>query len=101
KSPAALRPVRHRPDPQKRPDRMQREQAHPPGRMDGVLMRMIATFRDEVWDVVDGDDAVEQHHHDEDQQPEREVVQKRITHTWLPLPTHFCFLPSMKLQWNF
>src|SRR5262245_56609966 len=79
-APPTLRPVRHRPNPEKRPQRMQREQAYPSGRVDCVLVRMVAFVRDVIRDVVDGDDAVEQYHHHEQQQKECEVVQKWITH---------------------
>src|SRR5215475_6149024 len=84
--PPALRPIRHRPNPEKRPQRVQREQAYPSGCVDCVLVRMVAFVRDVIRDVVDSDDAVEQYHHHEQQQKEREVVQKRITHNSSPKP---------------
>ena len=40
--PDRARRLRHCPDPQKRPQHMQREQAHPSGRVDRVLVGMIA-----------------------------------------------------------
>src|SRR5262249_9544955 len=85
-APPTLRPIRHRPNPEKRPQRMQREQAYPSGRVDCVLVRMVAFVRDVIRDVVDGDDAVEQYHHHEQQQKECEVVQKWITHNPLRRP---------------
>jgi hypothetical protein len=41
-------------------------------------VRMMARLRNLRRDVVDRDDAVEQHHDDENQQKQREIVQKRI-----------------------
>jgi hypothetical protein len=38
---------------------------------------MIAWFRDHMRNIVDRDDAIEQHHYHEKQQKERETVQKR------------------------
>jgi hypothetical protein len=44
--PAALGAVRHGPDPQERPQRVQREQAYPSGRVDRVRVGMMAGLRD-------------------------------------------------------
>jgi hypothetical protein len=41
-------------------------------------MGMMARLRDLRRDVVDRDDAVEQHHDHEDQQTKRKIIQKRI-----------------------
>src|SRR5262245_53321345 len=43
-------------------------------------MRVIARLRDQVRNVVDCDDAVEEHHHDEDENAQCEIVQERIVH---------------------
>ena len=72
--PAAIGSVRHRPDPQERPDRVQREQADPAGDMDRILVRMVAVLGDLVGDGVNRDDRIEQRDHDEKQQSEREVI---------------------------
>src|SRR5437763_15654052 len=48
--------------------------------MDGVLMGMIPLLCNHVRDIMDGDDAVEQHHDHEEQQEERKVVEEGITH---------------------
>jgi hypothetical protein len=48
------------------------------GRVDRVRMGMMARLRDLRRDVVDRDDAVEQHHDHEDQQTKRKIIQKRI-----------------------
>jgi hypothetical protein len=48
--------------------------------MDCVLVGMVALFCDRVRDIVDRDNAVEQHHDHEQQQKQREIVQKRVTH---------------------
>jgi len=78
KSPAAFRLVRHRPDPEKRPQHMESEQAHPARRMDGVCMRMMALFGDFGRNVMDRDDPVEDHNDDENKQSKSEVVQEGI-----------------------
>ena len=47
---------------------MQREQADPAGVVNRVLVRMVAVHRDFVGDIVDYDDAVEQHQRDKNKQ---------------------------------
>jgi hypothetical protein len=79
-SPATVRLVQHGPYPQKRPQDMQREQAHPPGCMDRVLMWMVASLGDPMRDVVNSDDAVEHDDDDKEQHEKCEVVQERIVH---------------------
>lgn len=54
---------------------MQREQADPAGRMDRILMRMIAVDGDFVRNVMQHDDPVEQHETDKHQQTQREVIE--------------------------
>ena len=44
---------------------MQREEADPAGGVDRVLMRMIARLGNQVGNVVNRDDGVEDHDHDE------------------------------------
>src|SRR6516225_6263412 len=48
--------------------------------VDRVLVGMMAGLRDLRRDVVDRDDAVEQHHDHENQEKQREIVEKRIAH---------------------
>jgi hypothetical protein len=57
---------------------MKREEAYPACRVDGVLVRVVAVSGDLVWDIVDGDDAIEESDAHEHQQAKGEVVQKRI-----------------------
>ena len=78
KAPAAFRAIGHRPDPQERPKRVQGEEAHPSGRMDRVLMRMLAPLGDFVGYIVDRDHGVEQRDDDEEQQAEREIVEEHF-----------------------
>lgn len=47
---------------------MQREQTNPAGGMDGILVRLTATLRDLIWNVMDHDDRVENHGQDEEHQ---------------------------------
>src|SRR5215212_3086733 len=63
---------------------MQREEADPSGGMNGVLVRVVSAFRNQVRNIVDRDDAVEQHHDHEDQDEEREVIQERVAQFDLP-----------------
>jgi hypothetical protein len=42
--------------------------------MDCVLMRMVALFCDHVRNIVDRDNAIEQHNDHEQQQKQREIV---------------------------
>jgi hypothetical protein len=64
---------------------VQCEQAHPPGGVDRILVGMMTALGDLGRDIVDRDDAVEQHHNHENQQEKREIVQKRIAHERQPL----------------
>jgi hypothetical protein len=48
--------------------------------MDGVLMRVMARMGDPGRNVVDRDDAVEQHDHDKEQQAQREIIEERVFH---------------------
>src|SRR6476620_11519834 len=49
---------------------------------------MITRLCDLGWNVVDRDDAVEQHHNDENQQEKCKIVEKRIAHERQPLRYH-------------
>ena len=64
-----------RPNPQQRPDRVQREQAHPACNVQHILVWMIALDGDLVGYVVDRNDAVEQHQRNEDKQDQRDVFE--------------------------
>ena len=77
---------------------MQCEQAHPAGRVNRVLMRMIAGFGDSIGDIVDRDDSVEENHHHENQEAEREVVQKWITDHGR-LPVNGALIAQAKAEW--
>ena len=57
---------------------MEREEAHPASRVDGILMRVIAMLRDFVRHVVDRDDAVEQRDEHKNEEAQREVVEERV-----------------------
>ena len=87
-APAALRLIEHRPDPQKRPKRVQGEQAHPTCGMDRVLMGVAAPLGDLVGHVVDGNDPVKQGDHHEDQKPECEIVEEGVKIDLLPGEKH-------------
>jgi hypothetical protein len=80
-TPAAIRPVKHRPDPEKRPKNVERKKAHPAGDVDRILMRMMAVHRDLVGNVMDSDDPVEQNKRNGDQYPEGKIIKK---HPFLP-----------------
>src|SRR6185295_20408105 len=56
----------------------QREKADPTGRVNSVLMGMITVLGDVVGDVVDRDDPIEERDENKDQEPQGEVIQKRI-----------------------
>ena len=77
-APTAIGAVEHRPDPEERPNRVQREEAHPPSSVDGILMRMTTVLRDLVGHVVDRDDAVEERDEHEKQEAEREVIEEGV-----------------------
>ena len=73
-TPATLRLIERRPDPQKRPDNMQSKQAHPARRMNSVGMGVIALFGNQIRDVMYRDDSIKNHQKDEDQHSQREIV---------------------------
>ena len=77
-APAAIGPVQHRPDPQKRPKNVEREEAHPTGSVDRVLVRVIAMLREFVRHVMDRDNAVEERDEHKNEEAEGEVVQERV-----------------------
>jgi len=79
-TPASVRLIHHRPNPKERPQHVQHEQADPAGGVDRVLMRMMTRMRDPSGNVVDRDDAVDQHDHDEKQQAKCEVIKEWIFH---------------------
>ena len=54
---------------------MQGEEAYPPCRVDGVLMRMVSAMRDFVWNVMYRDDPVKYDQNDENQNKERDIVE--------------------------
>ncbi|WP_245435681.1 hypothetical protein [Microvirga calopogonii] len=66
---------------------MKHEQAHPPGRVNGVLMWVVARLGDAVGNVVNGDDAVEQRDRHEEEDAQRQIVQEGIAHGLLPPAT--------------
>jgi hypothetical protein len=59
---------------------VQHEQADPAGSVDGVLVRMMTRMRDPSRNVVDRDDALDQHDHHEKQQAQCEIIQEWIFH---------------------
>ena len=75
-APAAIGAVGHRPDPQERPQRMQREQADPAGGMDRILVGMAAMLCDLVRNVVNCDDRVEDRDQHKEHQAQSKVVEK-------------------------
>src|SRR4029077_517737 len=77
-SPATIRPVEHRPDPEKRPKDVERKKAHPARGVDRILMRMMAAYRHLVGNVMNGNDRVEQNEGNDDQYPESEIVEKHV-----------------------
>src|SRR3954466_11614281 len=77
-SPTAIGAVEHCPDPKERPKGVQREEAHPPGSVDGILMRITTVLRDLVGHVVDRDDAVEERDEHKNEETEREVIEERV-----------------------
>ncbi len=56
---------------------MEGEKTHPASSMNRVLVRMLASPGDLVGDVVDRDDGIEERYDDEEQQAEREIVEKQ------------------------
>src|SRR5262249_6165543 len=84
----AFRLVRHRPDPEQRPQHMESEQADPACRVDSVCVRMMARFGDLRGNVMDRDDAVKDHNGNKDKQSEGEVVREWIANHF-PLPFGF------------
>ncbi len=60
-APAAIFSIGHRPYPQERPERMQREQTDPASGMDCILMRMVSMDGNFIGNVVQHDDPVKQH----------------------------------------
>src|SRR5215831_17349727 len=80
KAPTAFRLVCHRPNPKKRPQHMQGEQAYPACGMDCVLVGMMAPSCDPGRYVMDRNDAVEDRHDHENEQPEREPVQEWVAY---------------------
>src|SRR4051794_6681230 len=74
-APAALGLICHRPDPQERPQRVQREQAYPARGVNSVLVRVVPVVRDLSRYVVDGDDSVEQHHADKYEDEQRDIFE--------------------------
>jgi hypothetical protein len=77
-APPAVGPIRHGPYPEEGPKGMEREKAHPSGRVDSVLMRMVARLGNDVGNVMNSNDAVEQHHYDKKQNSKGEIIQKWI-----------------------
>jgi hypothetical protein len=59
---------------------MLHEEAHPPGGMNCILVRMIAGLGDQMWNVMDRDDAVKQREDHQEQESEGEIVQERIAY---------------------
>src|SRR5215831_5101978 len=80
KAPTAFRLVCHRPNQKKRPQHMQGEQAYPACGMDCVLVGMMAPSCDPGRYVMDRDDAVEDRHDHENEQPECEIIQEWIAY---------------------
>src|SRR5882672_12071709 len=76
KSPTALWPISHGPYPEKRPQHVKGQQAHPAGSMDGVLVGMVAVTRDFIGDVVDRDNPVENRDEHHDQETESKVIEE-------------------------
>ena len=74
-APAPFRLIHHGPNPKEWPQHVQQEKADPTGGMDCVLVRVMAAMGDLGRNVVDRDDAVEQHDHHKKQQTERDIVQ--------------------------
>src|SRR5690349_19460569 len=65
---------------------MQCEEAHPSCGVDRVLVWVVARLGDQIRNVMDCDDAVEQHHNHKEENSESEVVQERVTHLSLLWP---------------
>ena len=57
---------------------MEREEAHPAGSVDGILVRVIAMLREFVGHVMDRDDAVEERDEHKNEEAQREVVEERV-----------------------
>ena len=88
KTPAALGPVEHRPDPQERPKRMQREQAHPTCCVDRVLVRVVTPMGDFIGHIVDRNDPVKQRDDNEDEETQSEIIQEGVEIDALPIQGH-------------
>src|SRR6516165_2159117 len=83
-APSAIRPVHHGPNPKKRPEHVQHEQADPPRSMDRVLVGVMTRMSDLGRNVVDRDDAVDQHDDHEKQQAKRKVIKEWVFHGAYP-----------------
>jgi hypothetical protein len=55
-TPAPVRLIHHRPNPEKRPQQVQQEQADPAGGMDRIFVRVMTRVGDPGGNVVDRDD---------------------------------------------
>jgi hypothetical protein len=73
---AMLRVIGGRPNPEKRPDRMKGEETDPPGRVNGIRVRMIPLQRHVIGDVVNRDHPVSENQDDKEENDECEIAQK-------------------------
>jgi hypothetical protein len=64
------------PNPEKRPDRMESEEADPPTCVDGILVGMIPCFGDVIRNVVNRNHPVGEGQDDKDENNQREVAEK-------------------------
>ncbi|MDA2242456.1 hypothetical protein PDN14_29375, partial [Bacillus cereus group sp. Bc222] len=71
-------PVQRGPDPQERPDGMERKQANPARRVNRIGMGMITLFGHIIGDVMNGDDSVKKNQKYKNQYAQREIVEKHI-----------------------
>jgi hypothetical protein len=58
---------------------MQREEAHPSGRVDRILMRVVPRLGDVVGNVVNGNDPVGERQEDEQMIPNAKKLRRSIT----------------------
>ena len=73
---ATLRVIGGRPNPEKRPDRMKGEETDPPGRVNGIRVRVIPRLGQVIGDIVNRDHSVSEDQDDKDEDRECKIAQK-------------------------
>src|SRR4051794_37872484 len=74
KPPTAIRPVCHRPNPEKRPQRTERKNADHRGDADCILVRMVPSLSNVVRDAPNGDQSKYDKPDDHDEDGKRDPI---------------------------